>query len=220
MQRTYTGGFVGQDIPASGPLRAPSADRNVAPILAALREHMPARGAAVEFASGSGQHIVAFAGAFPDVVWTPTDVAPRHLESIRAWRAAAGLPNLNAPLALNVTDADWPFPPASLDATVTVNLLHLIGAAAARRLFQGIGRALKPGGVCFVYGPFLRDGEFVSDADRDFHAALAAQDRAIGYKDRDAVAAMAAASGLALQVWREMPANNLMLVARNTAAEP
>lgn len=213
MRRTYTGGVVRADIPPSGPLRAPSAERNLAPILAVLQEHMPASGQAAEFASGTGQHIVAFAKAFPGVVWTPTDVEPRHLDSIRAWRTASGLSNLNAPLDLNVAQAAWPFPPASLDATLTINLLHLVSADVGQSLFDGIGRALKPGGVCFVYGPFRRDGQFVSDGDRNFHASLTAQDPAIGYKDRAAVDAMARGGGLTVQAWREMPANNLMMIA-------
>ncbi len=213
MRRIHTGGVAGADIPPSGPLRAPSAERNLAPIMSLLQEHMPAGGQALEFASGTGQHIVAFAKAFSGVVWTPTDVEPRHLDSIRAWRAASGLSNLNAPIDLNVEQPEWPFPTASMDVAVTINLLHLVSGDAVRSLFNGIGRTLKPGGVCFVYGPFRRDGQFVSEGDRSFHAALAAQDPAIGYKDREVVEAMATDGGLTVRAWREMPANNLMMIA-------
>ncbi len=194
-------------------MSAPAAARNLAPILDVLRAHLPAEGRAVEFASGTGQHVVAFAEAFPRIAWTPTDVDAGRLASIQAWRAAAGLANLSAPLRLNVEQADWPFPPASMDVAVTVNLLHLIAADVAQRLFDGIGRTLKPGGRCFVYGPFLRNGTFASDGDREFHRALSAQDPAIGYKDQDAVTLMAEAAGLRVLEWRAMPANNLMLVA-------
>lgn len=213
MRRTHTGGQLSAESPSGGPLRAPSADRNLAPILGVLRDYMPASGQAVEFASGTGQHIAAFAKAYPDVVWTPTEVEPERLASIRAWRGGSGLANLEPPLDLNIEEAEWPFARASLDVALTVNLLHLISEDAMRSLFDGVARTLKPGGTCFIYGPFQRAGQFVSEGDRSFHASLAAQDPSIGYKNREAVEAMAVSCGLTVQEWREMPANNLMLVA-------
>lgn len=196
-----------------GRLNAPSAARNLQPILEVLRRHLPERGNAVEFASGTGQHIAAFAEAFPGIHWTPTDVEPERLASIDAWRTASGLNNLSPPQPLNVGDAEWPFPPASMDATLTVNLLHLVSGPTVESLFAGAAATLKPGGLCIVYGPFMRDGQFVSDGDRSFHATLQGMDPAIGYKDKTWVAESAAASGLHAKEWVQMPANNLMLVA-------
>ena len=40
---------------------APAAARNRQPILEVLRRHLPDRGLVLEFASGTGQHIVHFA---------------------------------------------------------------------------------------------------------------------------------------------------------------
>ena len=75
----------------------------------------------------------------------------------------------------------------------------------------GIAAALAPGGTAFLYGPFLRDGQATSEGDARFHASLRAQDAAIGYKDLDWI--LARLSPLAVCV-TEMPANNLMLIAR------
>jgi SAM-dependent methyltransferase len=210
---TYTG-TIRSDAPApDGRLNAPSAARNLAPILEVLRRLLPEAGRAVEFASGTGQHIAAFAEAFPGIQWTPTDVEPERLSSIEAWRAASGKTNLNAPVLLNVSDSDWPFVAENVDATLTANLLHLVSQETAQSLFAGAGRLLKPGGLCIVYGPFMREGQFVSEGDRSFDESLRAMDPAIGYKDKGWVAACAADSGLRVQEWVEMPANNLMLVA-------
>lgn len=213
MRRTHTGSLRPEQPAADGRLSAPSAERNLAPILEVLRDHMPASGSAVELASGTGQQIVAFAEAYPDIVWTPTDVEDGRLASIEAWRASASAANVNAAIRLNVEQAVWPFAPNSIDVVATSNLLHLISEGAVQSLFDGVGRILRPGGKCFVYGPFMRDGALVSEGDRQFHAALVAEDPAIGYKDRDAVAHMAEKAGLRLVEWRAMPANNLMMVA-------
>jgi tRNA G46 methylase TrmB len=57
----------------------------------------------VEIASGSGEHAVHFAAALPQLTWQPTDPDPEARDSIAAYRAAAQLPNLLPPLALDVT---------------------------------------------------------------------------------------------------------------------
>lgn len=213
MTKPHTGNTRPLSAAPDGRLNAPSAARNLEPILEVLRRHLPARGAAIEFASGTGQHIAAFAAAFPGIHWTPTDAEPDRLASIDAWRAASGRPNLEPPVLLNVGVTAWPFAPESADATLTVNLLHLVSAEVVEALFAGIGRTLKPGGRAFIYGPFIRQGAFVSDGDRAFHTSLTAIDPAIGYKDQDWVTAGAGAAGLRVVEWVKMPANNLMLVA-------
>jgi hypothetical protein len=212
-RKTHTGNIQPTEASPDGRLNAPSAARNLAPILTVLRSHLPAAGCAIEFASGTGQHIAAFAEAFPGIHWTPTDVEPERLVSIEAWRAASGLPNLAAPLHLNVGDPEWPFTPASMDAALTINLLHLVSSATVESLFAGAATLLKPGGLCIIYGPFMRDGQFVSEGDRSFHTTLQGMDSAIGYKDKAWVEECAAARGLHAKEWVQMPANNLMLVA-------
>jgi cyclopropane fatty-acyl-phospholipid synthase-like methyltransferase len=179
-----------------------------------MRLTMPAAGNALEIASGTGEHCVRFAAEFPNVTWQPTDVAPQRLESICAWVAATGVENVRPPQVLHAQQPVWPFEPASFAAAVTVNLLHLIGQDVTQALFTGVRRELQPGGQWFLYGPFTREGDFVSDGDRAFHQQLIRQDPAIGYKDTSAIAALAQHLGFDLAACHHMPANNLMYVLR------
>jgi hypothetical protein len=111
---------------------------------------------------------------------------------------------------LNVEQPEWPFAAGSANALILVNLLHLISDTAAEAVFLGASRLLAPNGRFFVYGPFLRDGDFASNGDASFHASLRQQDRDIGYKDAEDIAKMAARYDINVLERRDMPANNLM----------
>ena len=63
---------------------APAARRNREPLLAALRQVLPAAGTLLEIGSGTGQHAAWFAAALAPLRWLPTDVRPGALASIAA----------------------------------------------------------------------------------------------------------------------------------------
>ncbi|MCK8465425.1 class I SAM-dependent methyltransferase [Aliiroseovarius sp. S1339] len=197
-----------------GRLSAPSAARNIAPILAAIEPFVPSGGVALEIASGTGEHAVAYAQAFPDTIWQPTDIDAQRLISIDAWRAKNGVLNMRVAQVLDATAPSWRTGP--FEMAVTVNLMHLIKAPAAQDVVKGVARNLLPGGHWFLYGPFRADGDFRSDSDRAFHASLTEQDPTIGYKEIEAIEAWAVAAGLKRVDLIEMPANNLALVMRQT----
>lgn len=198
-----------------GRLRAPSAARNIAPILEAIAPFVPKRGVALELASGSGEHIVALAEAHPEVVWQPSDIEPDRLVSIDAWRAERGVRNMRLAQFLDASAPTWQVDPMAL--VVTVNLLHLVDEITARAVIAGVARNLAPGAHWFLYGPFRSGGKFRSYGDVDFHTALTTHDPAIGYKDVEAVQGWAAEAGLTRAALIEMPANNLALVLRKGA---
>lgn len=76
--------------------------------------------------------------------------APR---SIRAW--GEGLPNMRPPLPLNAAQPDgWPVEAGGAAAVFAANLTHISPWAATQGLLRGAGRALRPDGLLFVYGPF------------------------------------------------------------------
>ena len=194
---------------------SPSAARNTEPILVALRPRLPESGRALEVASGTGQHIVALAEAFPGLDWTPSDPDAVARASIAAHVAEAGLANLHPPRDLDVADAAWPEAvDAGLDVMVAINLLHISPWQATLGLLSGAGRLLTQEGRLFIYGPFARGGDYLSQSNVQFDAALRRRDPTWGLRDVDDVAAAARAEGLALVDVIAMPANNLMLMLK------
>jgi SAM-dependent methyltransferase len=193
-------------------LYAPAAARNRQPILDVLKQHLPARGLVLEVASGTGEHVVHFAQACPDLVFQPSDPDPAHRASIDAWTAALGFANVRPAIALDVTAEVWPVEAA--DALLCSNMIHIAPWAAAVGLMRGAGRVLPPGGLLYLYGPYKRGGQHTAPSNAAFDADLRARDAAWGVRDLEAVASLAADNGFAQPTIVEMPANNLSLVFR------
>ncbi|PVA09515.1 methyltransferase [Pelagivirga sediminicola] len=191
-------------------LSAPSAVRNAPVIAEMLAVHGPHEGRALELASGTGQHVIAFAAALPHVDWQPSDIDPSRRASIDAWAHAF---NIRAAIALDATAPGWSADHAGQNMIVLVNLLHLISEREAHILLHEVSLALAPGGLFALYGPFLRDGKTVSEADAAFDASLRAGDPDIGYKDAGAVQRWMRDAGLHPLAPLPMPANNLMFLA-------
>ena len=196
-----------------GGLASPAAARNAGPILKVLKAHMPQTGRVLEIAAGSGEHAVAFAGAMPGLDWTPSDPSPEARASIAAWAAAADLPNLRPPLALDVLDpATWPTEP--LQAVVCINMIHISPWAATEGLMALAGRRLATGGLLVLYGPYREAEVPLAPSNAAFDDSLKARDPVWGLRDRETVTVAAKAEGLALTRRIAMPANNLMLLFR------
>src|SRR3977135_3497411 len=104
-------------------LTAPAAARNRDPILAVLRDVLPAAGTVLEIASGTGEHAIHFAAALPHLVWQPTDPDTQARGSIAAHAARCGLANLLPPLELDASARTWPVTRA--DALVSINMIHI-----------------------------------------------------------------------------------------------
>lgn len=204
------------DTTEGGKLFAPAAARNLAPLLDVLRAHVPPKGQALEIASGTGQHVVGFAEALPDLQWQPSDIDRARRASIDAYVAEAGLRNVAPAAALDATAPGWGGLIGPFQVILLANLLHLISQAEAHCLLSEAATALASGGRMVIYGPFRRQGALVSEGDRNFDAALTSHDPEIGYKDAHDVIAWAAARGLGLVAEVEMPANNLSLVFERT----
>jgi SAM-dependent methyltransferase len=189
---------------------SPSAARNRDAIAAALGPLLPEAGLVLEIASGSGEHALHLARAFPALAWQPSDPDPGARASIAAWRALEGPPNLRAPLDLDAM-GEAPFPPA--DAVLCINMVHIAPWAAALGLLDKAAAALAPGAALILYGPFLRVGVATAPSNLDFDAALRAENPGWGIRALEAVAA-SAAPRLILDRVVEMPANNLTVAFR------
>ncbi|WP_434116141.1 DUF938 domain-containing protein [Paraburkholderia caffeinilytica] len=198
--------------------RSPSAERNREPILAVLRDVLPATGRVLEIASGTGQHAICFAGAMPGLDWQPSDPDADARVSIAAWIAHEGLANVRAPLALDVHQADWgvqtPDKPDTLDAVVCINMIHISPWSATLALFAGASRHLADGGVLYLYGPYKRGGAHTSPSNDAFDQQLRSRDPAWGVRDMEAVVALGASVGFVCNEPIAMPANNFSLVFR------
>ncbi len=174
-------------------LHSPSAVRNEADIRAALAPRLPARGSALEIASGTGLHAASFARAFSSILWTPSDPDPAARESIRAWREQVDAPNLGAPLDLDVTREGWEAAAGGpFDAVVAINMVHIAPWEAGLGLLRGAARLLRAGGMLCLYGCFRREGRHLTPGNAEFDAMLRQQNPAWGVRDVVTVAAEAA----------------------------
>jgi hypothetical protein len=193
-------------------LTAPAVARNRDPILAVLRDVLPAAGIVLEIASGSGEHAVHVAAALPHLAWQPTDPDAQARGSIAAHAARAGLANLLPPLELDASAPVWPVTRA--DALVSINMIHIAPWRATQGLMAGAARLLSAGSPLYLYGPYREHGRHTAPSNAAFDASLQARNPAWGVRDLDAVVALAAEHGLTLQHTVAMPANNLSVIFR------
>ena len=191
---------------------APHVARNAVPILEVLRDVLPAEGLVLEIASGSGEHVLAFAHGFPNLDWQPSDPDPVALASIEAWRAAEGAPNLLAPLRLDAAAPDWPLERA--DAILCINMVHISPWSATLGLLDGAARLLAPGAPLYLYGAYRRDGVLTAPSNEAFDRSLRERNPDWGVRRLEDVTAEAERRSLALDRVIEMPANNLSVIFR------
>ena len=191
---------------------APHVARNAEPIVGVLRAVLPERGRVLEIASGTGEHAIHFARAFPELVWQPSDPDPAALRSIESWRTEAALANLEPPVALDVRTDHWPI--GEVDAILCINMVHISPWSATEGLMRGAERRLRPGAPLYLYGPYLQSGVPTAPSNLEFDASLRARNAEWGLREIDTLVGLAAAHGFALDAIVPMPANNLSVVFR------
>ncbi len=191
---------------------APATLRNRDAITALLRQILPESGTVLEIASGSGEHVVHFAQAFPQLGWQPSDCEPAALRSIAACAAEAGVANILPPLLIDVEQRDWPV--GELGAILCINMLHISPWSATLALFRHSAGLLGSGAPLYIYGPFIRHDVMTAESNLAFDASLKARNPAWGLRNVAEVDAVAAENGLVRSDLIEMPANNLSLVYR------
>ena len=194
---------------------APATQRNREAITSVLRDILPAKGVVLEVASGTGEHVVHFAAAFPDLTWQPSDYDLAGLASIEAWSSESGLPNILSPLRIDASAADWPLTRA--EAIICINMAHIAPWEASEGLFAGAARLLAPGAPLYLYGPYREAGVTTTQSNEAFDVSLKARNPAWGLRSVEQMNALAAHSGFALEARVEMPANNLSLFYKRFA---
>ena len=215
---------------------APAALRNREPIAEVLREWLPDSGLVLEIASGTGEHAVHFAQAFPNLEWQPSDLHPHALSSIAAWRHHSDLANVLEPIVLDAAASDWPVDRADallsikmdsdscddpktarkggFDVVLNLNMIHISPWSAALGLLDGAARVLKRGGALILYGPWLQAGVQTAPSNLAFDQQLRERDPEWGLRRVEDFDAAASGRGFRLEQTRAMPANNLMLLFR------
>lgn len=197
-----------------------SCERNSAPILQVLQQHLGQARTVLEIGSGTGQHAVHFAAAMPWLRWQASDHCD-YLPGIRQWLDEAALPNTPVPLELQAVIGEGlqPLPPlpvhdgvAGFDAVFTANTLHIMGWEEVQALFAGLPSLTAPDALFIAYGPFNYNGAFTSDSNRNFDGWLKARDPRSGIRDFEAIDALARTQQLELREDVAMPANNRCLV--------
>jgi len=193
-----------------------AADRNKHAILDVLRRILPETGTVLEIASGGGQHVAHFARAMPSLGWLPSDADAELVEHLAEMTERSALENLLAPLYLDMLDAAWAeyVTHDDLTAVINANMIHISPCHTCLNLFEGAADLLPAGGLVSLYGPFVVDGEYSSDGNRDFDSSLRAQNLDWGLRELNTVCEVAGAAGFEHTETIEMPVNNLTVVFR------
>lgn len=191
-------------------LHSPAAERNKDVILDVLSRSLPQTGIVLEIASGSGQHIVHFARALPNLRWQPSDVDSASLDSIAARIAQSGLGNVDSPLRLDVHEHPWALNRA--DVVICINMIHISPWSATEALFEGAAALLDEGAPLILYGPFMRHGKQTAPSNAAFDRSLRTRNPEWGVRDLETVASLAGRHGFSLGEVNEMPANNLSVM--------
>jgi hypothetical protein len=193
---------------------APATVRNRDSILDALRDVLPKRGVILEIASGSGEHVVHFASTLPSLAFQPSDSEPEALLSVAAWVKAAEVTNVRAPIVLDAFQSPWPI--ASADGIICINMIHISPWDATVGLIRGAAAILPRGSPLYLYGPYKRKGFATARSNQAFDQNLRDRNPTWGLRDLEAVAAIAQSAGFSVPTVAEMPAKNLSVVFRRT----
>ena len=194
----------------------PATERNRRPIGDLLSQLLPAAGAVLELASGSGEHAVCFQQRFTNLLWQASDPNPDHRASINAWIQHQGLSQvMPAALNLDVEHRPWPLPQnlqGAVDAVVCINLLHISPASCTEAVLEESALMLPSGAPLIIYGPFMRNGAHTSASNAAFDQSLRERNDQWGLRELNQVTAIAAKAGFKIDDVVSMPANNLTLV--------
>ena len=193
---------------------APAAERNRSVILATMGPRLPARGLVLEVASGTGQHIAAFAHAHPNLDWQPSDPDPDARASADAYRQEHPGNNLRAAVDLDVR-RPWPIKAADgVVALININMIHISPWAATEALFAGANAVVGSEGPLMLYGPFKRNGHHTAPSNASFDQWLKSRDPGYGVRDLEDVVVVADRQNFEFEEAIAMPANNFTVLFR------
>lgn len=193
--------------------------RNAEPIWSVLSSWLHDKaGNVLEVGSGTGQHVLEFARQSPHLLWWPSDLEQRNLDSVDAWRQWSHVQNVEPARRIDLAAPDWGLSEADsatlsdLTAIICANVLHISPWRTTEGLMQGAAQRLHPGGRLFIYGPFKQDGQHTAPSNEAFDASLRARDPEWGVRDIRDIRNVAHQHALVLADIEPMPANNMVLI--------
>jgi len=189
---------------------AEACERNKAPILKALEAVLPTHGRILEIGSGTGQHVVYFAGRLPGWTWQPSE-RPENLPGLAARIEAEGGANILPAVELDVT-GDWPND--VFDAVYSSNTSHIMGWEKVQSMLRGVGEHLACDGLFLLYGPFSEAGLHTAPGNAAFDRQLRGRDPRMGLRDVEALESEGLRHQMVLERRFPMPANNQLLLFR------
>ena len=190
-----------------------ASENNKLPILSILQRYFHSVSSVLEIGSGTAQHGEFFAEHFPDISWQCSDI-PENLKTTQQRIVAKGLQNLPTAIQLNVDEKKWGC--ATYDCVFTANSLHIMAYDSVVNFFKGLPQCLKPNALVLLYGPFKYAGEFTTESNAKFDIWLKQQNPICGVRDFERVLELAEGAGLSFLEDNPMPANNQLLVFRQS----
>ena len=190
--------------------------RNRDPILETLRTLFPKHeGNILEFASGSGMHMHYFAPHFEHLQFHPSDMNEEVMPNIENLTAKSGLLNVRKPRQLDLTQPHtWP-EDEEFSAIYCINIFQVAPVSIAEGMMQCAAKVLAENGFLFIYGPFMVDGQYLTDSNAEFDRTLRSAGIAEwGLKDVADLNLAAEQHGMRLDKKIDMPANNFALIYR------
>ena len=159
-----------------------------------MRQWFTQPGTVLEIGAGTGQHAVHFAAHLPHLQWQPTD-REENLAGIGAWVSEAALPNLRAPLQLDVRDSEWPV--RTIDYVFSANTAHIMSWPEVELMFAGVGRVAARARRVLPVRP-VQSRRSASPASRTGRStqSLRARDPKMGIRDDQALKTLGRQHGL------------------------
>lgn len=198
--------LISENLPYS-----PACERNQDVILAVISPYLSQSKSALEIGTGSAQHAVHFARAFPELTWQTSDQT-HYLDGIRAQLKNASLENIKYPIELDVNQKDWNVDGQLFDVVYTANTFHIMSQSDMDAFFAGLSSVTAAKAFLVVYGPFKYAGEFTSESNQSFDQSLRSRECGSSIKDYETINALAEEQGFHLIQDHAMPANNQCLV--------
>ena len=193
---------------------APATVRNRDFILDVLRRCFADDGCHPRNRKRLGRARGSFCEQFPESVFQPSDPEPEALLSVAAWVKAAQVTNVRAPIVLDASQSPWPI--ASADGIICINMIHISPWDATVGLVRGAAATLPQGSPLYLYGPYKRKGFATAPSNQAFDQNLRDRNPNWGLRDLEAVAAIAQSVDFRSPRSPKCRANNLSVVFRRT----